>query len=94
MHPGDILGFIERGLILPEVEDAAFRLPLEEISPIIESSIGFHIIKVTDKKGAGVKSLESVRDEIKEKILEEKGEKRYEGWIQELRKKSHIEIRI
>ena len=91
---GGDLGFIERGLILPEVEDAAFHLPLEEISPIIESSIGFHIIKVIDKKGAGVKSLESVRDEIKEKILEEKAEKRYEEWIQELRKKSHIEIRI
>jgi len=91
---GGDLGFIERGLVLPEVENVAFLLPLEEISDIIESSIGFHIIKVTDKKGAGVKSLESVRDEIKDKILEEKAEKRYESWIQELRKKSHIEIRI
>ncbi|MBN1665187.1 MAG: peptidylprolyl isomerase [Deltaproteobacteria bacterium] len=91
---GGDLGFIERGLILPEVEEVAFQLPLEEISPVIESSVGFHIIKITDKRGAGVKSMESVRHEIREKILEEKAEKRYGGWIQELRKKSHIEIRI
>jgi peptidyl-prolyl cis-trans isomerase SurA len=90
---GDI-GFIERGLTLPAVENVAFSLGLEEISDVIESPIGFHIIKVIDKKGAGVKSIESVRDEIKEKILEEKAEKRYEEWIQELKKRSHIEIRI
>lgn len=91
---GGDLGFIERGIILPGVEDVAFRMPLAEISDIIESEIGLHIISVTDKKGAGVQSMESVRNEIKEKILEEKAEKRYEGWIQELRKKSHVEIRI
>lgn len=91
---GGDLGFIERGVILPEVEEAAFRLAIDQVSPVIESPVGCHIVKVTDKRGAGAKSMESLRAEIREKILEEKAEKRYEGWILELRAKSHVEIRI
>ena len=89
---GDI-GFIEKGVTIPEVEAAAFSLPLDRISDVIESSIGFHIIKVTDRKGAGFKPLETVREEIKTKLEDEKLEKKYEEWISSVRKKSYIEVR-
>jgi parvulin-like peptidyl-prolyl isomerase len=68
---GDV-GFIERGTILPEVEAAAFRLPVGQVSDVIESSVGFHIIQVLDKQGAGVKPIAAVREEIKTKIEDEK----------------------
>lgn len=90
---GDI-GFIERGGIFPAIENAAFSLNKDEISTIIESPIGFHIIKVVDRRGAGTKSIESVRAEIREKIEEEKMQQRYAEWIKELRNKAHIEIKI
>ncbi|MBN1614759.1 MAG: peptidylprolyl isomerase [Deltaproteobacteria bacterium] len=90
---GGDLGFIDKGSMLPEVEAMAYKLARGEISPIIESSIGFHIIKVVDKRGAGVKPIASVREEIKAKIENEKMEKKYDEWIEELRKKSHIEIK-
>jgi parvulin-like peptidyl-prolyl isomerase len=90
---GDI-GFIEKGTILPSLESVAFHLKIDEISEVIESPIGFHIIKAVDKRGAGIKPITSVRDEIKAKIEEEKSDKKYEEWIQELRSKSLIEIKI
>jgi parvulin-like peptidyl-prolyl isomerase len=90
---GDI-GYIEKGVIIPEVEDAAFSLPLNQISGVIESPIGFHIIQVVDRRGAGLKAMESVRDEIREKIDRKKMEKMYEEWMEELRKRSHIEIKL
>jgi peptidyl-prolyl cis-trans isomerase SurA len=90
---GDI-GYIERGMIHSEVEDAAFSLPLNQISGVIESSIGFHIIQVIDRRGAGLKAIGTVREEIREKIDREKMEKKYGEWIEELRKKSHIEIKL
>lgn len=90
---GDI-GFVERGQILPAVENAAFGLNKNEISNVIESPIGFHIIKVVDKRGVGLKPIEHVREEIREKLENEKMEKRYEDWIRELRNKSHIEIKL
>ena len=89
---GDI-GYIEKGMILPEVEAVAFSLPVNQVSPIIESPVGFHIILVVDRRGAGLKSIESVREEIREKIDQEKMEKKYGEWLEELRKKSHIEIK-
>ena len=90
---GDI-GFIEKGSILPSVETVAFRLKTDEVSEVIESSVGFHIIKVVDKRGEGIKQINSVREEIKAKIEQEKSDKKYEEWIQELRSKSLIEIKL
>lgn len=90
---GDI-GFIEKGSILHEVDDAAFRLPLNQISDVIESSVGFHIIQVIDRRGGGVKAIADVREEIREKIDREKSEKKFGEWIEELRKKSHVEIKL
>ncbi|MBN2567850.1 MAG: peptidylprolyl isomerase [Deltaproteobacteria bacterium] len=91
---GGDLGFIEKGIMLPEVDKEAFRLAKGEISNVIESHVGFHIIKIIDKRGSGVKPLEDVRDEIKESIVNEKAKIKFEKWIQELRKKSLIEIRL
>lgn len=90
---GDI-GYIEKGIIHSEVEDVAFSLPRNEISGVIESAVGFHIIQVMDRRGAGLKAIESVREEIREKIDREKMEKRFEEWLEELRKKSHIEMKL
>jgi peptidyl-prolyl cis-trans isomerase SurA len=89
---GDI-GFIERGVTIPELEEAAFSLPMDRVSNLIESSVGFHIIKVVDKRGAGLKPIETVREEIKVTLENEKLEKKFDEWIAAIRKKSHIEIR-
>lgn len=90
---GDI-GFIEKGLMLPEVEKFAFVLERDVISDVIESAVGFHIIKVIDKKGIGVKPIEDIREEIRQKIESEKMEKKYNEWIDSLRKRSHIAIKL
>lgn len=90
---GDV-GFLEKGTMLPEVDVVAFRLAKDEISNIIISEAGFHIIKVIDRRGTGAKSIEAVREEIKTKLEDEKMEKGYEEWIVDLRKRSHIDIRL
>jgi len=90
---GDV-GFIGRGTILPEVEAVAFRLPVGQVSDVIESSVGFHIIQVLDKQGAGVKPIAAVREEIKTKIEDEKLDKKFDEWIASVRAKSHIEIKL
>jgi len=87
------MGFLEKGTMVSAVDQIAFRLQVREISPIIESPIGYHIIQVTDKRGEGLKSIESVRNEIKLKIEEEKMEKKFEEWVDGLKKKSLIEIK-
>ena len=91
---GGDLGFIEKGTMLPEVENAAFNLGKDEISGVIRSPIGFHIVKIIDKRGAGLKPIETVREEIHAKLEEQKLEKKFEEWLETLRKRSHIEIKL
>lgn len=93
VHGGDV-GFIEKGTILPEVETAAFRLSVGKVSEVIQSDLGFHIIKVVDKKGAGLKPIAMVREEIKAKLEDGKLETKYDEWISSVRAKSHIDIRF
>jgi peptidyl-prolyl cis-trans isomerase SurA len=92
---GGDLGFIEKGMMaLPEVEKAAFDMEVGRVSGVIQSRAGFHIIMVVDKKGGGLKSIEIVRGEIQSNIEEQKLAKKFEEWLDALRKKSHIEIKL
>lgn len=92
-HGGDV-GFIEKGTIIREVEAVAFGLSVGQVSEVIESSVGFHIIKVVDKKGAGLKPIAVVREEIKAKLEEEKLDKKFGEWIASVRARSHVEIKL
>jgi parvulin-like peptidyl-prolyl isomerase len=56
--------------------------------------VGFHIILVVDRRGEGNKPMETVREEIKAKIEDEKLEKKLDSWLSELRGKSHIVIKM
>jgi peptidyl-prolyl cis-trans isomerase D len=69
---GGELGWIGRGRTVPEFEKAAFSLGKGQTSDLIKSSYGFHIIRVEDKQEAHLKSLAEVKNEISEKVRQQK----------------------
>lgn len=69
---GGSLGFIGRGRTVPEFEKAAFSLDKGATSDLVQSSYGFHIIRVDDKQAAHVKTLAEVKDQIEESIKQQK----------------------
>jgi peptidyl-prolyl cis-trans isomerase D len=71
---GGSLGFIGRGRTVPEFEKAAFSLPKGQISDLVKSSYGFHIIRVDDKQEAHMKSLDEVKDEIEPVLKQQKAQ--------------------
>jgi peptidyl-prolyl cis-trans isomerase D len=71
---GGHTGWIVRGQALPEFEKAAFSLPKGAISGVIQTSIGFYIIKVNDKEVAHTKSLEEVTPEIQQALAAQKAQ--------------------
>ena len=90
---GDI-GYVEKGHMLPEVEKVALNMDIGEVSPVIESSQGFYIIQVVDKRGAGLKPITEVRQEIQRKLEDEKAAKKFDQWVADLRGKSLVDIKL
>jgi peptidyl-prolyl cis-trans isomerase C len=88
---GGDLGYFERGKMVKPFEDVAFALKTGEISDIVETRFGYHLIKVLDKKPASVMSYEDVKDKIGEYLKKEKTGKELNGYIEDLRKKAVIE---
>ena len=91
---GGDLGFVEKGMMFPAVDTAVSGLTKGETSGVIETPVGFHIIRVVDKRGAGIKPFEEVRDEIVRNIGNEKINKKYQEWLKELREQSLVEIKL
>lgn len=87
---GGKLGFFGRGEMAAEFEKAAFSLKKGEISDIVKSEHGYHIIKVTDRKAAQKANLEDSRDEIEKTLKNERIETEYTAWMTEKQKEYDI----
>src|SRR5258707_15719431 len=69
---GGSLGWIGKGRTVPEFEKAAFSLPKGQMSDLVKSSYGFHIIRVDDKQDAHMKTLNEVKDQIEPLLKHQK----------------------
>ena len=71
---GGDLGWLVQGQTVPEFEKAAFTLPKGEISDLIKTQYGFHIIKVLDKETAHTKTFDEVKDTLRTPLLLQKAD--------------------
>jgi parvulin-like peptidyl-prolyl isomerase len=90
---GDI-GYFGKGTLEPTFEKVAFAMKKGETSGIVQTSLGFHIIKVTDKKTEKIRDIEEAKSRIKYELFQKNFEKCIIDWIKELRMKANIKINI
>ncbi|WP_409367360.1 peptidyl-prolyl cis-trans isomerase [Lysinibacillus sp. 38-6] len=80
---GGDLGYISRGQMDEQFEEAAFALEKDEVSGVVQSAEGYHIIKVTGKVPAEEAVFEDVKDEVYETLLESRINEEYSTWLTE-----------
>ncbi|WUR16104.1 SurA N-terminal domain-containing protein [[Empedobacter] haloabium] len=74
---GGDLGVIEKGSLVPTVEASIFKLKQGEVSDVVESEFGYHVITVTSLKPAAVKPLDAVKGDIALELKKQKAAKKY-----------------
>ena len=93
-HSGGHLGAVGRGTMLLKFERAAFDLKVGEVSDIVETANGLHIIKCDNIIPGHAKTFKLVESEIKNILSSKKREKKYNKWMAELKKKSFISVSL
>ena len=90
---GDV-GFVKRGKMVREFEEAVFSLKPGQISDIVETEYGYHIIKVDEVLPGKTLTLKDVKNRIHKILSMQKQKQVYDDWINELKKSAFIEVTL
>jgi peptidyl-prolyl cis-trans isomerase C len=91
---GGDLDYFGRGKMVKPFEDAAFALKPGEVSDIVETQYGYHLIKVTDRKPETVISYDEIKDKLKDYLKQETIRKEVGSYLAEQKAKAKIEMLI
>ena len=87
---GGDLGFFQYGQMIPEFSKAAFELEINEISEVVPSQYGFHIIKKTDVTEGTVPTFDEKKDDIRTLLVGQETQTLSSAWLEEIRTKATI----
>jgi parvulin-like peptidyl-prolyl isomerase len=89
---GGDLGYLEPGQMPPELEEAAFSLEKGQLSEIISTPYGYHILRLDEVRPPREEVYEEVREEILEILLQERIRHDYRAWLKAIRKEAQVEV--
>ncbi|MBT8338899.1 MAG: hypothetical protein HKP58_01135 [Desulfatitalea sp.] len=91
---GGDLGFFSKGKMVPPFENAAFKMKPGEVSDVVESQFGYHLIKVEEHRDAETKGFDSVKTTIVDNLRRRKAQEEAKKYVENLRKDAKIETFI
>ena len=90
---GGSLGWFGRGMMVPEFDKVAFEMKKGEVSGVVSTQFGYHIIYKADEKGGGQQTLVDVHDQVKDLLRHEARGRAMDAFVAELRANAKIEYR-
>ena len=87
---GGDLGYFQQGELPENIENVVESLKLSEVSRVVRSPAGFHLLEVSERRLPFQKTLASVKENIKKRLLADKGRARLESWLGELKRNAKI----
>ena len=90
---GGDLGWFSKGSMIPEFEKVAFGMKEGDTSGVVKTKFGFHVIKLTGKRAAGMRTFEEVKDQIKTAILPGKQQEVFQKLKDDLKKSGKYTIK-
>lgn len=89
---GGDLGYFRRGQMTKPFEDAAFALRPGEVSDLVETKFGYHLIKVFEKKPETAMAFEDIKEGLGRYLTQEKIQKEVSLYVQKLKKNAKVEV--
>ncbi|MBI4323311.1 MAG: peptidylprolyl isomerase [Candidatus Omnitrophica bacterium] len=89
---GGRLGWVRHGELLPELDEALFALRDGECSAPIKSPLGFHLVKLLERRSLSEEQAAASRREAEQRLYQDKFAKAMTQWLQELRRRAYIEL--
>ena len=90
---GGSLGWFGRGMMVPEFDKVAFEMKKGEVSGIVSTQFGYHIIYKADEKGGDAQTLVDVHDQIKDLLRHESRGRAMDSFVAELKANAKVEYR-
>lgn len=81
---GGLLGQVPRGQLFPALDEAAFRMRPASLSEVLESPMGFHLLRCENIQPAHQVPLASVREKIRQQMLEARRQNRQRAWVKQI----------
>jgi len=88
------LGSFKKGTLDKTLEQAVEKIEVGEVTPWIKTTNGWYLLKLVDKEEEHIKDFDEVRGEIERKIFEKKRKEKTAQYIEDLRERSYVEIKI
>ena len=91
---GGDLDWFPRGMMVPEFEEAAFALQVGEMSALVKTQYGYHIIKLTDRKEAHTPTLDEIKDRVRDDYIQEAADQKFNDWYDDIYVQTQVEINL
>ena len=89
---GGLMGWVHPGELLPELDAVLFQLQPGELSAPIQSRLGFHLVKIVERRSRSADEAADSREQLERQLYQQKFNKALETWLADLKAKAYLQL--